>query len=215
MSEENPTLFNGKLISLQDWSAGEQLQLTLGKTCYRDQLFSNKMACLWRGNNHSAWLSRALGISAILQTADDKIVFMQRSRLVGEYPGLLDVLGGHIDMPAEKERITPELIFAAIKKEVCDEVGLNSAQVQIKNCLGLLQNSEIDKPELLFYATTGLNSGEINKCASVAKENFEYEHLLFITATPAAFNLFLTKKCDKFTPSAEGCLTIFKKQING
>lgn len=207
-------MFNGALISLLDWSSAKKLQLSLAVTCYRDQLFSNLNAAAWRKIGRKDYFARALGISAILQTADAQVVLMKRSALVGEYPGLYDVLGGHIDFPGRAENISAEFIFNAIKGEICEETGLVNDEVQIHACLGLLENCEIEKPELLFFASTNLPASVIHTRSATARENFEFENLFFIAAEPRKFTDYWQRNRQQFTPSADGCLEIFIRLNN-
>lgn len=207
--EENSMLFNGILASLQSWSIeNDTLKLNIGETCYRDLLFSNRMASQWKHEN-TAYFSRALGISAIVQTSDDKIVLMQRSHIVGEYPNMLDVMGGHIDVETGFSSFTPQQVFDAIAREVCDEIGLACNELEISHCLGLLENTAIQKPELVFESRTECNEGDIRNRMKNATENFEYSTLIFIDSNGDSLDKYLAKNGRNFTPSAEGCLVLF------
>ncbi|KAA3663105.1 MAG: hypothetical protein DWQ10_00855 [Calditrichaeota bacterium] len=206
---QNTTLFNGVLASLSSWSIQRDvLELNLGQTCYRDLLFSNSMAAHWIAGQQD-YFARALGISAIIETCENTIVLMQRSHLVGEYPEMLDVLGGHIDVEPGYDALSPKALFHAIISEVCDEIGIDAHEVSINHCIGLLENTAWRKPELVFHGRTILNEAEIKERATEANENFEYSSLIFIASDLKSLDLYLMENGHNFTPSAEGCLDLF------
>jgi hypothetical protein len=91
-------LFNGQLCRLDGWQcSGTDLEIVLGLTEYKELLYSNNHTAQVMTEYGSEALSNALGISAVLLSRDDKLMMIRRSSAVGECPGMLDVLGGHID----------------------------------------------------------------------------------------------------------------------
>ena len=87
-------LFNGNLCRLNTWHI-ENAALTfhLGKTTYKALLYSNKYHRDLVKQFGDAGLSKALGISLILATNDDRLILIKRSEHVGESPGKFDVIG--------------------------------------------------------------------------------------------------------------------------
>ena len=87
------------MARLDRWHAdGEVLSITLSVTDYQTLFYSNSHVELIEKEWGAKFLSKALGISTVLVTGDKRIPVIKRSSHVGEYPGCLDVFGGHIDV---------------------------------------------------------------------------------------------------------------------
>lgn len=103
--DKSPRLFNGSKFRLQQWTLqNNMLQMRWGLTDYKTYLGT---CCSTRlpqwlqdaaGHGRSdqfAYLSRKVGVAAVLETADDQIAFIRRSETVGIYPNMFDTPGGH------------------------------------------------------------------------------------------------------------------------
>ena len=100
----NPKLWNGTKFRLHEAYAENNCTVfELGITCYRDFIGSN-----WSPNariyqelgrqnweNSQIYLSDALGVGALVETADGHFILLRRSRHCGEAVGLMDIPGGH------------------------------------------------------------------------------------------------------------------------
>ena len=106
--QKNPFLFNGSKFRLHGVSLVESKPVTLflGLTCYKDYICTNMNNNHWNflsdyGNreyaNERACYSDALGVGSIVETSDNKLVFIRRSNQVYEDPGHLDTPGGHAE----------------------------------------------------------------------------------------------------------------------
>lgn len=106
--EKNPFLFNGSKFRLHGVSheEGKPVTLFLGQTCYKDYVCTNMNNDHWRflsdygkreyANEHACF-SDALGVGSVVETRDNKLVFIRRSHQVYEDPGRLDTPGGHAE----------------------------------------------------------------------------------------------------------------------
>ena len=106
--EKSPFLFNGSKFRLHGVSheEGKPVTLHLGQTCYRDYVCTNMNNGHWgflsdygkrEYANEHACFSDALGVGSIVETSDNKLVFIRRSHQVYEDPGHLDTPGGHAE----------------------------------------------------------------------------------------------------------------------
>lgn len=82
---ENCTVFNLGITSYKDfigtnWSPDARLYQDLGKE---------------NVENSQAYLSDALGVGALVETADNHFILLRRSQHCGEAIGLMDIPGGH------------------------------------------------------------------------------------------------------------------------
>lgn len=106
--EKNPFLFNGSKFRLDRVSheEGKPVTLLLGQTCYRDYVCTNMNNDYRRflsdygkreyANEHACF-SDAFGVGSVVETSDNKLVFIRRSYQVYEDPGHLDTPGGHAE----------------------------------------------------------------------------------------------------------------------
>ena len=83
--------------------------INLGLTSYGEFLGTNynqkianklKLDGMEKHNNEQIYMADPVGVGAMVSTTDDYIIAFQRSETVGEFPGYLDVPGGH---PEPKE----------------------------------------------------------------------------------------------------------------
>ncbi len=137
---KNKFIFNGELCRLNDWSfQKDKLTLDLGLSNYKELLYSNEFTRKLQQEFGNETLSRALGVSVILVSCDEQIILIKRSGVVGENPGDLDVLGGHIHPQENAVSGIPDP-FLAIKAEIKEEVHLDLKNDDPMDCIGLIGN---------------------------------------------------------------------------
>ena len=204
-----PHFFNGALCRLEKYEATpDTLHLHLSRTCYRDLLFCNERVQEILEAFDEASLVRALGISVIIETADGFLPLMQRSQTLGEGAGLIDVFGGHVHPDDHARNGVPD-VFHAIADELHTELNLTSEDFDEIYCVGLLENWQTRKPELIFETKIKLTFDELREKARHAKEGDEYVEILAVTAKPQEIKTFLKRDAEKFTPVGHGCLILF------
>ncbi|MDZ7721898.1 MAG: hypothetical protein U5R06_03480 [candidate division KSB1 bacterium] len=193
--------FNGDLARLAGYEFRETgLKLYLQASDYKTLLYSNQHASRLAEKNPEH-LSRALGISAIVETNNNSIVYIKRSDKVGEYPLVHDIPGGHIDVP---ESGTPDA-FASIKQEIIEELG-----IPVRNpieLIGMIETFETLKPELIFKFFSQLSEKDIKNFGRTAKDRFEYTDLLFCPCDK--LSALLSDKT--FSPSAYSSLVLYSQ----
>lgn len=211
VAEGKRYLFNGALCRLEEFSADNDcLQLSFSRTCYRDLLFSNAnttelIAAL--GENGPV---HALGVSAVIETGDGFLPIIRRSAHVGEGPGALDIIGGHIH-PDEHVRDGVPDVFLAIKDEIRAELGVALDLQDGCVCIGLTESFRQRKPELTFFVHLRLTMAEIRRLAQQAPEGDEYAELLAIRADPATIKKFMIDHDNNIASATLGCLELYMK----
>jgi len=204
-------LFNGALCRLDAFEASsESLQLHLSRTCYRDLLFSNAHATEIIESFGEQALVRALGISVVIETADGFLPLMRRSASLGEGAGKIDVFGGHVHPDEHAKNGAPD-IFYAIADETQAELGLRAEQCGEFFCIGLLENWQTRKPELVFETKLKLTMEELRAAASFAKERGEYVEILAVPAGGKQVESFLQQNAPAFASAGLGCLVLLGK----
>ena len=102
----NQRLWNGtkfRIDSVEQKSDDDGVFFNLGITCYKDFIGTNwspnaqelRNIGLEHYNNSHIYMSDALGVGSLVQTADDCFILLRRSKYCGEAIGLLDIPGGH------------------------------------------------------------------------------------------------------------------------
>lgn len=193
---------NGELFRLENFLATQEiLEMSLTRTCYRDQLYNN--AHLHELGEGAA--TRGLGVSAIVFTSDGYTPIIRRSPHLGEAPGMLDVIGGHAHPNLHLRAGKPDL-FAAIAEEVTAELGLQSDEVMVECCNGIVEHPATLKPELVFLTRITPTMAQLEQSVKHAREAEEFTELLAVRVS--AVTEFMAAHQSELTPPALGCLTI-------
>ena len=204
-------LFNGALCRLEKFGAENgHLQLSFSRTCYRDLLFSNANTAELIATLGESGPVQALGISAVIETADGFLPIIRRSMHVGEGPGALDIIGGHIH-PDEHFRNGAPDVFVAIKDEIHAELGVPLDRLDDCVCIGLTESFRQRKPELAFFVRLPLTMAEIRQLAQHAPEGDEYAELFAIGAEAATVAKFCDEHGDNIASATRGCLQLYRQ----
>ncbi len=202
-------LFNGSLLRLDSWLLRENvLQINASITDYQTLLYTNKYTRLVAEKWGKQFHSRALGISSLVISRDQFLVFMRRSNNVGEYRNCIDVFGGHIGI--DETSVTMD-IRQAMLKEIKEELGLPPADVNLEY-LAFIQCNAHAKPELLFLATTALSVRDIIYKSVHARDKFEYTNIILVPSHRQTLAGFLKTNARLMSPSAYGCLELYIKK---
>ncbi len=210
-TNKNSHIFNGKLVRLNDWSIqNELLTLDMGLTDYKELLYSNHN--LKNLQKHGKWaLSRALGVSVVFETCDKQILLIERSQKVGEFPGCLDVLGGHIDPDNDRVNDVPDPFFA-IKNEIKEEIKISFEENAPLVCLGLIETVSTRKPEMVFWTRSKYSAREI-LTMNADNSSEEFVRLFSIENDPDTLQAVLLNWRTPWSPSAYGVLNLYLKAL--
>ena len=171
-----PQTFDGKIARLEDWSIrNEKLELYLCPVFYRTLLASNSFCQEICRDLGTYYCARALGLSVVIISCDERYFCIKRSQAVEEYPGYWDIVGGHIDCGND----APD-VFAAICQEIEEETALTTTDSDIE-CYALMLDEKKHKPELLFIYKSSLLSTEIENNSKKATDRFEYQNCALFT----------------------------------
>lgn len=203
--------FNGRMARLDGYEMQNScLCLRLSTGDYRTLMYSNAFTeQLFRDWSAQA-LSCALGISALVRSCDGRVALIRRSDTVGEYPGHLDVFGGHID---ERLQGDEHAVFSAMRQELQEEAALSSEEYDL-HCFGLIEALDHRKPELLFLADCRLTAEEIAARVREAVDRHELQQLLFFPDQSKALERVLAVE-KMISPSAVGCVEEYIKAGRG
>ncbi|KAG6503099.1 hypothetical protein ZIOFF_035389 [Zingiber officinale] len=141
--------------------------------------------------------SSPLGNGAIVETSDGKILILQRSHNVGEFPGYFVFPGGHSEPQeigisshcADKGTIQSDLInqkvcvemFDGIIREVVEEIGVPAISLA-SNYLHLLLTYDPNiMPTAFFFLRCNLPAEEVREFYSKAQDGFESTQIFTVS----------------------------------
>lgn len=199
-------LFNGEMARLVGSSVdGETLRLILGPTNYRDFLGTN----LFNGHLLETFgedcFANALGTSATVVTSDGLLLFGRRNQKVAFHGGYLHTFGGTVEPPDRTEDGSCD-VFAAIRRELCEELKLTDDQIVDVVCVGLVRDHQIHQPELLFDVQVSASGSELRSLFDGATDE---EHVAIESChdEPESIVPFINS-ADRITPVAIASLLL-------
>uniref|UniRef100_A0A6N2L7D8 Nudix hydrolase domain-containing protein n=1 Tax=Salix viminalis TaxID=40686 RepID=A0A6N2L7D8_SALVM len=210
--QKNASMFNGKkfrygghTLCKRDGSQQDfHVCLHLGLTDYRTFVGTN-LNPLWEkflvpsedDLIQCQHTSCPLGNGAILETSDKKIVVLQRSYNVGEFPGHVVFPGGHPE-PEEVgaashqmgERLTnsehnnskvSQEMFDSIIREVVEEIGVPVTSLSNPLFIGISRRVLNVRPAAFFFIKCNIESKEIQRLYAGAKDGYESTQLYTVS----------------------------------
>lgn len=132
-----------------------------------------------------------------METSDKKIVVLQRSNNVGEFPGHFVFPGGHpepqefgiafhqqtnnsIDSELLNKKVAEEM-FDSIIREVIEETGVPATSLGKPVFIGISRRELNVRPAAFFFIKCNIDSKEIKKLYSTAEDGFESTQLYTVS----------------------------------
>ena len=177
---EGRVLFDGPVLRLVEHRLLEDaagLELLVAEGSYRDFYGTN----LRQGHRLGpvAWdhYENPVGTSAVVITADGRAVLGRRSDHVMHYGGLGHCFGGTLE-PRDRRADGEIDVEGSIRRELHEELGLEEADIERLDCLGLVRDHEIVQPELLFSANVSLELEALELRWLAASSRYEHSALI-------------------------------------
>lgn len=204
--QENRLLHNGKLGRLvRAVATSSCLQLELGSTCYRDFIGTNVHDSAMVREINPAALANPLGISVTLITRDGYLVYGRRSDRVACHAGFLHTFGGMLEAADRDENGYD--IFGSAVRELHEETGIKQDEITDIVTSGLVRDTWLYQPELLFEATVALTRKELSDRFNPALSNGEHTGIEFVHDDPDAVVL-LIEQAKPIAPVAQAALLL-------
>lgn len=206
-------LYNGALGRLVSSAMDEgRLTLSIGATNYRDFLGTNLYnAAAVRGLGEQ-FLSNALGTTATVVTRDGNLAYGRRSERVAYHAGYLHTFGGTLEAIDQGPDLSFD-VFAAVRRELREELGLADDEIVEMVCTGLVRDHEIMQPELLFDAAIKLSKAELLARFESAADD-EHTALEMVDDDPEAIVPFLSR-ADRIAPVAVAAMMLHGRRCWG
>ncbi|XP_039828289.1 nudix hydrolase 9-like isoform X2 [Panicum virgatum] len=208
--QQNPSLYSGtkfrdggNVLHYKDGPNQElRVSLHLGLTDYRTFVGTN-LNPSWEkflvpsedDSVHCQHMSNPLGNGAIVETSDEKIIVLQRSYNVGEFPGYYVFPGGHSepqeigimshqtdeeDLARLNDRVSQEM-FDGIIREVVEETGVPASSLTDPVFIGVSRREMNVRPTAFFFTKCNIDSIGVNELYSRAQDGYESTKLYAVS----------------------------------
>ena len=84
----------------------------------------------------------------------------------------------------------------------------------MSNCLGLIENTQAQKPELVFHSKIAVSAQQLQQTVSTATERFEFKEVSFLRNDREDIEQALASDNYPCTPSCLGSLALFLQQVH-
>lgn len=212
-------LFNGDLVRYAGhWVTEGVLHIDVGSTDYKAFIGTNlRRGCLVETIGRERF-ANAMGVSAIIVTRESSgdnqsILLGLRSKNVVDQPHWLHTFGGALEASDRGANGAID-VFAAVMRELCEELGIRSSDVTGLSCLGLVHDHQIWQPELVFAAHVALTGEQIRSRMDFESPGAEHEDLEMIADTPESLASFILEST-RVTPVALTALCLHGRERFG
>ena len=167
-------LFDGPMCRAESFEASrDALSLTLSPTSYKPFLGTNLHNPHLAKEYGGDVMANPVGVSTLLETADGFLMLGRRNASVAYYPERVHPFAGALE---PQDGTDP---FAAVYRELREELALDPDHVTELRCTGLVEDTRLLQPELIFAARTEFSRAEIDKRVDEA----EHHAAWFVAAT--------------------------------
>jgi hypothetical protein len=151
-------LFDGPMCRLEAFDASPSgLRLSLSPTSYKPFVGTNLQNPALADSHGRQVMANPVGVSALLETADGYFMLGRRNASVAYYPERVHPFAGALE---PRDGADP---FAAVYRELAEELSLARADVTDVRCTGLVEDRALRQPELIFLARTALPRAEVER----------------------------------------------------
>jgi hypothetical protein len=195
-------LFDGPMCRMESWSrddASGALRLRLSTTSYRIFLGTNLTNAHLADQYGVGVLARPVGVSPALVSADNWLMLGRRNASVAYYPNRVHPFAGALE---PRENVTP---FDEVRRELREELSLGGDDVSDIVCTGIVEDTILRHPEMIFAARSTLTRGRIE--AQVDEE--EHHDSFAVRATAEEVERALVDSGEPFTPVARATILLF------
>jgi len=177
------------------------LHLVLGNTSYKEYVTTRVPEFSQGRTRHE--LGNALSVCSVVETSDGYILLDKRQG-VDVYNGRYHVIGGFFER--ERDMTTHPDPFQAMRREIREETGIQSTDIQAQSCLGVVYDVATPHGEICFLTRLNIPLAEVQKRTP---EEDEIKQLLFLTATPECLRDFVLKNHGNISATGEPNLLMY------
>jgi len=198
-------LFDGPMCRLESHAATTgSLELFLSSTSYRIFFGTNMRHPELADRYGPPILANPLGVSCLLETADDWILLGRRNDSVAYYPGRVHPFAGALEPADEGD------VFAAARRELHEELALKDSHLKQIRCLALVRDNLLRQPELIFTVRTNRTLRQLERLMDHTEHREGYPLAASLPVIESAMSL-----SHLLTPVAIGSLWLWGRQRFG
>ena len=204
--ERHTRLFDSQLFRLAQATSTTNgtLGLTLGNTSYKEYVTTREPE--FAGQHKREELSNALGVCSVVETSDGYILLDKREG-VDTYVGRYHVIGGFFERDLDSSEVTAQPDpFAAIRREIREETGIQSADIREQYCLGAVNDLTLPHCELCFLTRLTISLQEVH---TRVPEEDEIQRLHTLSVTAASLRDFILVHHGNISPTGEPNLLMY------
>jgi hypothetical protein len=154
------------MCRLEQWTGtASSLELALSRTSYRVFLGTNLHNAALADRYGPQVLANPVGLSTLIQSADDFLLLGRRSSSVAYYPNRIHPFAGALE-PADNVDV-----FAEARRELKEELAMGAEQIDELRCIGVVEDRALRQPELIFVARSNLPRERIESKLDVTEHN--------------------------------------------
>jgi 8-oxo-dGTP pyrophosphatase MutT (NUDIX family) len=151
-------LFDGPMCRLEGWGVspdGKRLKLSLSHTSYKPFFGTNMSHPELFERYGPAVMANPVGVSPALETADGFLLLGRRNAAVAYYPERVHPFAGALEPDDNGD------LFAAVRRELNEEVSLQEAELGQVRCTGIVLEQALRQNEFIFRARTTLSRRQV------------------------------------------------------
>src|SRR3989440_9157503 len=203
--EQNIPLFDAPLFRFVEVEAKADgtLHLVLGDTGYKEYVTTRVTEFAQRRKREE--LGNALSVCSVVETSDGYILLDKRQG-VDVYVGRYHVIGGFFERDRDHTANAQPDPFAAIRREIREETGIQSSDIQEQYCLGAVYDIATPHAELCFLTRLSILLVEAQK--RVPEED-EIKQLEVLKVTEESLGDFIVKHHGNISATGEPNLLLY------
>lgn len=151
-------LFDGPMCRLERWDVspdGRRLRVALSETSYKPFFGTNMSHPTLADQYGPEVLANPVGVSPALETSDGFLLLGRRNASVAYYPDRIHPFAGALEPRDAGD------VFAAVRRELREELSLADADVAEVRCTGLVWEQALRQTEMIFRARCTLTCDQI------------------------------------------------------
>ena len=190
-----------RFVSTQSCADGT-LQLVLGDTTYKEYVTS-RLPEFAQGRTRQA-LGNAIAVCSVVETSDGAILLDKRQGVDG-YQGRYHVIGGFFERERDMADTMPDP-FAAMRREIREETGIQSTDIAEAYCLGGVYDLGLPHGELCFLHRLCI---PISTALTRQPEDNEIQQLLTLHVTATSLRDFILTHHGNISATGEANLVLY------